>query len=78
MAADALGAMVARFAGLWLVRGYREDDFGDAVEQLTIFWGSALGLEHPRSRKSTWLTVGVTSASPSRRRPPGCLDVQIQ
>ena len=27
MAADALGAMVARFAELWLVQGYRDYDF---------------------------------------------------
>jgi AcrR family transcriptional regulator len=53
MAADALGAMVARFAELWLVQGYRDYDFDDAVEQLTILWGNALGLEHPRGRKST-------------------------
>jgi AcrR family transcriptional regulator len=52
MAADALGAMVARFAELWLVQGYRDYDFDDAVEQLTILWGNALGLEHRRSRKS--------------------------
>jgi hypothetical protein len=44
LAADALGAMVARFAELWLVQGYREYDFDEAVEQLTILWGNALGL----------------------------------
>jgi AcrR family transcriptional regulator len=44
-AADALGAMVARFAELWLVQGYREYDFEDAVEQLTLLWGNALGLK---------------------------------
>jgi AcrR family transcriptional regulator len=47
LAADALGAMVARFAELWLVQGYREYDFDDAVEQLSILWANALGL--PRS-----------------------------
>ena len=45
IAADALGAMVARFAELWLVQGYREYDFDEAVEQLTILWGNALGLK---------------------------------
>jgi AcrR family transcriptional regulator len=52
-AADALGAMVARFAELWLVQGYREYDFDDVVEQLTVLWGNALGLESedtPRRR----------------------------
>ena len=44
IAADALGAMVARFAELWLVQGYREYDFDEAVEQLTVLWANALGL----------------------------------
>jgi AcrR family transcriptional regulator len=44
LAADALGAMVGRFAELWLVQGYRDDDFDDVVEQLTVLWGNALGL----------------------------------
>jgi AcrR family transcriptional regulator len=44
IAADALGAMVARFAELWLVQGYREYDFDQAVEQLTILWANALGI----------------------------------
>ena len=44
IAADALGAMVGRFAELWLVQGYREYDFDEAVEQLTLLWGNALGL----------------------------------
>ena len=44
IAADALGAMVARFAEIWLVQGYREYDFDQAVEQLTRLWANALGL----------------------------------
>lgn len=53
MAADALGAMVARFAELWLVQGYREYDFDEAVEQLTLLWGNALRLEpEPATRRS--------------------------
>jgi AcrR family transcriptional regulator len=44
-AADALGAMVARFAEMWLVQGYRQYDFDAAVEQLTRLWANALGLE---------------------------------
>jgi len=44
-AADALGAMVARFAEIWLVQGYRDYDFDGAVDQLTLLWGNALGLE---------------------------------
>ena len=49
MAADALGSMVARFAELWLVQGYRDYDFDDAVEQLTLLWGKALGLTDERA-----------------------------
>jgi AcrR family transcriptional regulator len=49
IAADALGAMVARFAELWLVQGYREYDFDEAVEQLTILWSNALGLKDDAS-----------------------------
>ena len=45
LAADALGAMVGRFAELWLVQGYREYDFDHAVEQLTRIWANALRLE---------------------------------
>lgn len=44
VAADALGAMVARFAELWLVQGYRDYDLDEAVEQLTRLWGNALAL----------------------------------
>ncbi len=55
MAADALGAMVGRFSELWLVQGYREYDFDEAVEQLTMLWANALGLPD--------------AATPSRRHP---------
>lgn len=44
VAADALGAMVGRFAELWLVQGYREYDFDEAVEQLSLLWANALGI----------------------------------
>jgi AcrR family transcriptional regulator len=49
-ASDALGAMVARFAELWLVQGYREYDFEQAVDQLTLLWGNALGMGRPPER----------------------------
>ncbi len=42
IAATALGAMVARFAELWLVQGYADYDFEQAVEQLTTLWCNAL------------------------------------
>lgn len=44
IAADALGAMTARFAELWLVQGYRDYDFDAAVDQITRLWANALGL----------------------------------
>lgn len=44
IAADALGAMVGRFAELWLVQGYRTYDFDEAVEQATRLWANALGI----------------------------------
>lgn len=44
IAADALGAMMGRFAELWLVQGYRDYKFEEALEQLTILCGNALGL----------------------------------
>lgn len=59
-AADALGAMVARFAELWLVQGYRDYDFDEAVEQLTLLWANALGLATADAR-----------AHGTRRRRPG-------
>jgi AcrR family transcriptional regulator len=59
MAADALGAMIARVAELWLVQGYRDYKFEKAVDQLSVLWSNALGLVEepsartpPKSRKS--------------------------
>ena len=45
IAAMALGAMVARFAELWLVQGYADYDFDEAAEQLTTLWANAIGLK---------------------------------
>ena len=45
LAADALGAMVARFSELWLVQGYRDYDFDHVVEQLSLIWTNALQLK---------------------------------
>ena len=47
---DALGAMVARFAELWLVQGYRQYDFEQAVDQLTLLWSNALGMGQESAR----------------------------
>jgi AcrR family transcriptional regulator len=45
IAAMALGAMVARFAELWLVQRYADYEFEDVVEQLTSLWCNALRIE---------------------------------
>ena len=37
------------FAELWLVQGYRDYDFDEAVEQLSILWANALGLTDERA-----------------------------
>jgi AcrR family transcriptional regulator len=52
MAADALGAMVARVAELWLVQGYRDYDFDETVDQLSRLWANALrvAVEEPRGK----------------------------
>jgi AcrR family transcriptional regulator len=62
MAADALGAMIARVAELWLVQGYRDYKFDKAVDQLSLLWSNALGLtEEPAERKAP-----KTKSRPSR------------
>jgi AcrR family transcriptional regulator len=73
VAADALGAMVARFAELWLVQGYRHYDFDEAVEQLTILWTNALGLREEASPPSVSRSARVAPARevPSSRLGSG-------
>jgi AcrR family transcriptional regulator len=53
IASVALGAMVARFAELWLVQDYATFEFEDAVDQLSRLWAHAIGLDElppPRKR----------------------------
>jgi AcrR family transcriptional regulator len=50
IAAMALGAMVARFAELWLVQRYSDYDFEETVEQLTALWCNALRLKDRPAR----------------------------
>jgi AcrR family transcriptional regulator len=45
IAAVALGAMVARFAELWLVEQWSDYDFDHAVDALTQLWANAIGLQ---------------------------------
>ena len=51
IAADALGSMVGRFAELWLTQGYREYDFDQAVDQLSLLWANAIGLDTSAATK---------------------------
>jgi AcrR family transcriptional regulator len=53
IAADALGAMIARFAELWLTQGYREYDFDEVVDQLSLLWTNALRLGPAEPAKKT-------------------------
>jgi hypothetical protein len=43
----ALGAMIGRFAELWLIEGWGTFDFDEVVEQLTRLWANAIGLREP-------------------------------
>ena len=45
IAAAALGAMMSRFAEMWLVEGFLDCGFDDAVEQLTAVFVNALGVK---------------------------------
>ncbi len=57
IAADALGAMMSRFAELQFVQHFRTYDFDDVAEQLTLLCLNALGVP------------GAPKAAGGRRRP---------
>jgi AcrR family transcriptional regulator len=44
-AGDALGAMVARIAELWLAQDWRDYKMDHVVDQLTLLWANAIGLQ---------------------------------
>jgi len=73
MAADALGAMVGRFAELWLTQGYRQYDFDHAVDQLSLLWANAIGLDTgpgpERTDRARGRNTGkrTTKAAPRKR-----------
>ena len=54
LVATALCSMTARFAELWLVQGYDDYDFDDAIEQLSMLSANALGIadDTPRTRSA--------------------------
>ena len=51
IAADALGAMIGRLAELWLTQDYREYDFDEAVDQLSLLWANAIGLDSTADKR---------------------------
>jgi AcrR family transcriptional regulator len=51
IAAVALGAMVARFAELWLVEQWAPYEFDHAAEQLSVLWARSIGVEVPTRRR---------------------------
>ncbi len=63
IAADALGSMIARFAELWLTQGYREYDFDEVVEQLTLLWANALGLDRTQPANTARRRRAIQSAT---------------
>jgi AcrR family transcriptional regulator len=65
MAADALGAMIARVAELWLVQGYRDYKFEKAVDQLSLLWSNALGLTEEGAASTS--SKGNARSSRSKR-----------
>jgi len=67
IAADALGSMVARFAELWLTQGYRDYDFDEAVDQLTLLWANAIGLDTNGGRAATRVRIHKAKKAPVRR-----------
>lgn len=58
IAALALGAMVARVAELWLIENWGDYDIDTVVNQVSLLWANAIGLEVPppprtRAKKRT-------------------------
>jgi AcrR family transcriptional regulator len=53
LAADALRAMITRFAEMWLVEHHRDYDFDQVVEQLTLMCANAIGLKPQRKSPSS-------------------------
>jgi AcrR family transcriptional regulator len=70
LAADALGSMVARFAELWLTQGYRDYDFDEAVDQLTLLWANAIGLDSSGGRAGHRAPGQNAKKAPVRSRAP--------
>lgn len=72
IAATALGAMVARFAELWLVQAYAEYDIDEVVEQLTLLWANALGLpEEPSTPAALRRKPKPGKPKPGKASKPG-------
>jgi AcrR family transcriptional regulator len=66
IAAVALGAMVARFAELWLGQEWDDFEFDEAVDQLSRLWANAIGVEVPAA--ATPRTAGRKRRAGTARR----------
>lgn len=62
IAADALGAMIARFTELWLTQGYREYEFDEVVDQLSLLWINALRLDSGGDQDKPAGTTGANDS----------------
>jgi AcrR family transcriptional regulator len=50
VAAVALGSMIGRFAELWLIEKWADYDFDQAVDQVTLLWANAIGLDETAAK----------------------------
>ena len=50
IAAVALGSMIGRFAELWLIEKWSDYDFDQAVDQVTLLWANAIGLDETAAK----------------------------
>ena len=64
IAAAALGSMTYRFPEMWFVQQLLDCDFDEGVEQLTLIFVRALGLEDGRGDGNS---AGAASEAPERR-----------
>jgi hypothetical protein len=60
--------MVAPFAELWLTQGYRDYDFDEAVDQLTLLWANAIGLDANGGRAGDRSRNHNAKKAPARSR----------
>jgi AcrR family transcriptional regulator len=67
VAAAALGSMTYRFPEMWFVQGLLECDFDQAVDQLTLLFVNALGLDSAEAGAGSRPRPPRVSEAPARR-----------